>query len=72
MISIFDLTFRAARMSALAGFAFALLANGAQAEPSQAQVSAVKSNCRSDYMANCSSVRPGGKGGAAMPPAARR
>jgi hypothetical protein len=32
----------------------------AVAQPSQAQIGAVKSNCRSDYMAHCSSVTPGG------------
>jgi hypothetical protein len=35
-------------------------AAGAQ-QPSQAQISAVKSSCRSDYMAHCSSVPTGGK-----------
>ena len=30
-------------------------------QPSQAQISAVRSSCRSDYMAHCSSVPPGGK-----------
>ncbi len=29
-------------------------------KPSSAQIAAVKSNCRSDYMAHCSSVTPGG------------
>jgi hypothetical protein len=33
---------------------------GAQ-QPSQAQISAVRSSCRSDYMAHCSSVPSGGK-----------
>ena len=30
-------------------------------QPSQAQISAVRSSCRSDYMAHCSSVPTGGK-----------
>jgi hypothetical protein len=29
-------------------------------QPSQEQISAIRSNCRSDYMAHCSSVPPGG------------
>src|SRR5215475_3705883 len=29
-------------------------------QPTQAQISAVRSNCRSDFMSNCSGVRPGG------------
>ncbi len=30
------------------------------AQPTSQQQSAIRSNCRSDYMANCSSVKPGG------------
>jgi hypothetical protein len=30
-------------------------------QPSQAQASAIKQSCRSDYQANCSSVPPGGR-----------
>ena len=30
------------------------------AQPSQEQQSAIRSSCRSDYMSNCSSVKPGG------------
>ena len=30
-------------------------------QPTQAQISAVKSACRSDYIPHCSSVPPGGK-----------
>jgi hypothetical protein len=55
----------AARTLAASGFALAfvlaLAAGSAQAQPSQAELSAIKSNCRSDYMAHCMSVRPGGK-----------
>jgi hypothetical protein len=32
----------------------------AAAQPSQEQQNAIRSNCRSDYMSNCSSVKPGG------------
>jgi len=32
----------------------------AAAQPTQQQQSAIRSNCRSDYMSNCSSVKPGG------------
>lgn len=45
-------------------FACALLALGlaspALGQPTEAQMSALKSNCRSDYMAKCMSVKPGG------------
>jgi len=44
--------------------AMALLALGfsapALAQPSEAQMAAIKQNCRSDYMAKCMSVKPGG------------
>jgi hypothetical protein len=36
------------------------LATGAQAQVTDAQRSAIRSSCRSDFMANCSSVTPGG------------
>lgn len=40
----------------------AVLAHGtAQAQPTQAQISAVRSSCRSDFMAQCSGVSPGGQ-----------
>jgi hypothetical protein len=39
----------------------ALCSEASAQPPSQAQISAVKSACRSDYMAHCSSVPPGGK-----------
>jgi hypothetical protein len=41
--------------------AVAAFAGTACAQPTAAQQSALKANCRSDFMANCSSVRPGGK-----------
>jgi hypothetical protein len=42
-------------------FVFALPATVAAQAPSQAQRDAIKSQCRSDYMAHCSSVPPGGE-----------
>src|SRR3954447_18147041 len=42
------------------GVNLGLGATPAPAQPSQAQQSAIRSNCRSDYMSNCSSVKPGG------------
>jgi hypothetical protein len=42
---------------ALCGLAFS---TAAQAQPTEAQMAAIKSNCRSDYMAKCMSVKPGG------------
>jgi hypothetical protein len=62
MHCIFDSTFGAVwRAAAAAGLAFAVTAGAAQAQVSKAEIAAIKSNCRSDYMANCMSVRPGGK-----------
>jgi hypothetical protein len=37
-----------------------LWATPVAAQPSQEQQSAIRSSCRSDYMSNCSSVKPGG------------
>ena len=37
-----------------------LTAAPALSQPSQSQINAVRQNCRSDYMAHCSSVPPGG------------
>ncbi len=51
----------AARILAAAACALAFAMGGAQAQVSQAEIGAVKANCRSDYMAHCMSVRPGGK-----------
>jgi hypothetical protein len=45
---------------AAAGSLLAVLQAAAQ-QPTQSQISAVKAACRSDYMAHCSSVTPGGK-----------
>ncbi len=43
-----------------AAFALVPAASHAQA-PTKAQQDAIRSNCRSDYMKNCSSVTPGGR-----------
>ena len=61
---------RAALLSIL--LSLGLQAGPAAAQPTAAQQQALRSNCRSDYMANCSSVTPGGARGAAMPAAQRR
>jgi hypothetical protein len=45
---------------AVAGSFLAVLQAAAQ-QPTQAQIGAVKAACRSDFMAHCSSVTPGGK-----------
>jgi hypothetical protein len=60
MIMINTLT-RAAKLAPLLA-AGALFATAASAQaPSQAQRDAIKSQCRSDYMAHCASVPPGGE-----------
>ena len=48
--------------AALAGLALQLLpaAGPARAQPTAEQQSALRSNCRSDFMSNCSGVQPGG------------
>jgi hypothetical protein len=45
----------------LAGAIFAMAAPALAQAPSQAQRDAIKSQCRSDYIAHCSSVPPGGE-----------
>jgi hypothetical protein len=45
----------------LAAATFAIAAPVLAQAPSQAQLDAIKSQCRSDYMARCSSVPPGGE-----------
>src|SRR5713226_698717 len=37
-----------------------VLAGPAASQPTEQQQNAIRQNCRSDYMANCSSVTPGG------------
>jgi hypothetical protein len=47
---------------AFAGLLLALLSNQVSAQgPTQAQRDAIRAACRSDFMANCSGVEPGGK-----------
>src|SRR5215218_6031110 len=48
------------RLTTLAALGLCLSAMSASAQPTQAQRDAIRSSCRSDYMANCSSVTPGG------------
>jgi hypothetical protein len=48
------------RLTTFAALGLCLSAIAAAAQPTQAQRDAIRSNCRSDYMANCSSVTPGG------------
>jgi outer membrane biosynthesis protein TonB len=45
----------------LLALAFLVPADWAMAEPSEAQVAAIKSNCRSDFMSKCWGVPRGGK-----------
>jgi hypothetical protein len=46
---------------AIAALALVAMCSPALAQqPTQAQISAIRSNCRSDFMSNCSGVRPGG------------
>ncbi len=55
-------TLRSVAMLAAVMSVAAILATAALAQaPSQAQRDAIKSRCRSDYMAHCSSVPPGGE-----------
>jgi hypothetical protein len=52
---------RAAALTALWSAAIFTITTGAMAQaPTQAQRAAIKSQCRSDYMAHCSSITPGG------------
>ena len=51
----------AARLLAASACLLAFTMGAARAQVSQAEISAVKANCRSNYMAHCMSVRPGGK-----------
>ena len=47
-------------LAAAGALIFGLSAAPALAQPTQAQRDAIRSNCRSDYMSNCSGVTPGG------------
>jgi len=48
------------RFTILAALGLCLSAITVQAQPTDAQRDAIRSNCRSDFMANCSGVTPGG------------
>src|SRR3954447_11538549 len=58
---MFDTLRRDAALCALIVAAVFATATPSFAQPSEAQKEAVKSECRSDYMARCSSVTPGGE-----------
>jgi hypothetical protein len=48
--------------AACSGLVLLLATDGARAQqPSQDQISAIRQSCRSDFMANCAGVTPGGK-----------
>lgn len=58
---MFNILKHASRRSALLAAALFATATGAFAQaPSEAQKSAIRSACRSDFMAHCASVTPGG------------
>ncbi len=46
---------------AVAAFSLQAASYSAMAQPTQAQRDAIRASCRSDFMANCASVTPGGK-----------
>jgi len=48
-------------LACAAAIAWAALAGNASAQVTAAQQSAIRSNCRSDFMSQCSGVTPGGK-----------
>lgn len=58
---MFDTFKRDAALCALIAAALLAVAPPSFAQPTEAQKEAVKSACRSDYMAHCSSVTPGGE-----------
>jgi outer membrane biosynthesis protein TonB len=58
---MFDTLKRDAALCALMAAAMLAVATPCFAQPTEAQKEAVKSACRSDYMAHCSSVTPGGE-----------
>jgi hypothetical protein len=51
---------RLSLLLSLSTLVLALLAGGAEAQPSQAQQNAIRQSCRSDYEAHCASVPTGG------------
>jgi hypothetical protein len=58
---MFDTLKRDALLCALTAALMLAVATPTLAQPTEAQKEAVKSACRSDYMAHCSSVTPGGE-----------
>jgi len=58
---MFDTSMRGAILCALTAALTLAVATPSLAQPTEAQKDAVKSACRSDYMAHCSSVTPGGE-----------
>jgi Cysteine rich repeat len=61
LLKMFDTLKRDAALCALAAALVLAVATPSFAQPTEAQKEAVKSACRSDYMAHCSSVTPGGE-----------
>ena len=51
---------RAAALTGLLAASFAITTGAAAQAPTDAQRAAIKSQCRSDYIAHCSSIAPGG------------
>jgi cysteine rich repeat protein len=58
---MFDTLTRDAMLCTLAAALMLAVATPSFAQPTEAQKDAVKSACRSDFMAHCSSVQPGGE-----------
>jgi hypothetical protein len=54
------MTIRISVLAILLGLSASALSGPALAQMTDAQKNALKANCRSDYMSNCMSVRPGG------------
>jgi hypothetical protein len=61
LLKMFDTLKRDALLCALTAALMLAVATPTLAQPTEAQKEAVKSACRSDYMAHCSSVTPGGE-----------
>ncbi len=49
------------KLAAIIGLTFAALAPALAQQPSSAQLQAVRSSCRSDFISHCSGVQPGGR-----------
>jgi hypothetical protein len=60
-LKMFDTLKRDAKLCALTAALLLAVATPSFAQPTEAQKEAVKSACRSDFMAHCSSVQPGGE-----------